>query len=262
MKDDNCAEMRLLVQADVDGELSPREAAAVAAHLDHCESCAALQTQLIVASGRLRREVPYHKAPDALRTAVLSRIAAAAMPVPRVANDNPVPWWQRLPRFGLGPLVPFGAGAAVAACLALLLLAPPGGGLPEAVVSDHIRALQPGHLMDVVSTDQHTVKPWFDGRLDFAPPVKDFKAEGFPLAGGRMDYLAERPVAALIYQRRQHLIDLYVWPEEGRPDRSPASGSRSGYNFIHWTEGGMSLWAVSDLAAGELEDFVRLWRAG
>jgi anti-sigma factor RsiW len=161
-----------------------------------------------------------------------------------------------------GPLIPFGAGAAVAACLALLLLVPSAGGLPEAVVSDHIRALQPGHLMDVVSTDQHTVKPWFDGRLDFAPPVKDFKAEGFPLAGGRLDYLAERPVAALIYQRRQHLIDLYVWPDDGRPGHGPESGSRSGYNFMHWSDGGMSFWAVSDLGAGELEDFVRLWRAG
>jgi anti-sigma factor RsiW len=265
MNDDDCAEMRLLVQADVDGELSPREAAAVAAHLDHCPSCATLQTQLIVLSGRIRQEVPYHKAPDALRAAVLSRVAAPATPAEparRVANDNPVPRWRRLPRLGLGPILPFGGGAAVAACLALLLLVPSAGGLPEAVVSDHIRALQPGHLMDVVSTDQHTVKPWFDGRLDFAPPVKDFKAEGFPLAGGRLDYLAGHPVAALIYQRRQHLIDLYVWPDDGRLDRGPASGSRSGYNFLHWSEGGMSFWAVSDLGAGELEDFVKLWRAG
>jgi anti-sigma factor RsiW len=258
MNDDTCAEMRLLVQADVDGELSPREAAAVAVHLDHCPSCATLQAQLIGLSGRIRQEVPYHKAPDSLRAAVLSRVAAAAQP----ANDNPLPRWRRLPRLGLGPMLPIGGGFAVAACLALLLLVPRGGGLPEAVVSDHIRALQPGHLMDVVSTDQHTVKPWFDGRLDFAPPVKDFKAEGFPLAGGRLDYLAGRPVAALIYQRRQHLIDVYVWPDDGRSGRGPDSGSRSGYNFVHWSEGGMTFWAVSDLGAGELEDFVRLWRAG
>ncbi len=261
MKDDDCAEMRLLVQADVDGELSPREAAGVTAHLDHCAACAELQTRLIALAGRIRQEVPYHKAPDSLRAAVLSRIAAAAPPPQRVANDNPVPLWRRLPRLGLGPIIPFGGGAAVAACPALLLLAPSVGGRPEAVVADHIRALQPGHLMDVVSTDQHTVKPWFDGRLDFAPPVKDFKAEGFPLAGGRLDYLAGHPAAALIYQRRQHVINLYVWPDEGRLDRGPASGSRSGYNFVHWSEGGMAFWAVSDLGAEELEDFVRLWRA-
>lgn len=265
MTEDDCAEMRLLVQADVDGELSPREAAGVAAHLDTCPSCAALQAELVSLSGRIRQEVPHYRAPEALRASVSARIAAMTAPVetaPGVANDNSVRWLPRLPRPRLGSMMPFGGGFALAACLALWLLLPSGGGLPEAVVSDHIRALQPGHLMDVVSTDQHTVKPWFDGRLDFAPPVKDFKAEGFPLAGGRLDYLAGKPVAALVYQRRQHLIDLYVWPDDGRIDHGPTTGSRSGYNFLHWNEGGMAFWAVSDLGADELADFVKLWRGG
>jgi anti-sigma factor RsiW len=129
------------------------------------------------------------------------------------------------------------------------------------VVSDHIRALQPGHLMDVVSTDQHTVKPWFDGRLDFAPPVKDLKPQGFPLVGGRLDYLDNKKVAALIYQRRQHLIDLYVWPDGGHLDHGATEGSRSGYNFQHWSEDGMAFWAVSDLAPDQLAEFVALLRA-
>jgi anti-sigma factor RsiW len=271
MIDDDCAEMRLLVQADVDGELSPHDAAGVAAHLEHCPSCATLQAQLLSLSERMRREVPYYKAPAELRAAVQARIAAQAgsagmttpaEPTPHQANDNRISWWRRLPRPQLGPVVPFGGGFALAACLALVFLWPSTGSLSEAVVSDHIRALQPGHLMDVVSTDQHTVKPWFDGRLDFAPPVKDFKAEGFPLAGGRLDYLAGKPVAALIYQHRKHLIDLYVWPDASPLDRAPAAGSRSGYNFLHWSQDGMSFWAVSDLGADELADFVELFRTG
>jgi len=270
MTDDDCAEMRLLVQADVDGELSPRDAAGVAAHLEYCPSCATLQAQLLSLSERMRQQVPYHKAPAELLAAVKARIAAqapsagttAAEPTPQQANDNRVSWWRRFPRPQLGPVVPFGGGFALAACLALVFLWPSTGSLSEAVVSDHIRALQPGHLMDVVSTDQHTVKPWFDGRLDFAPPVKDFKAEGFPLAGGRLDYLAGKPAAALIYHRRQHLIDLYVWPDGSPLDRDPTAGSRSGYNFLHWTQDGMSFWAVSDLGADELADFVKLFRTG
>ena len=130
------------------------------------------------------------------------------------------------------------------------------------MVASHIRALQPGHLSDVASTDQHTVKPWFDGRLGYAPPVKDLKAEGFPLAGGRLDYLAGRPVAALVYQRSQHVVELFAWPDGGHLDHGPAASSRSGYNFLRWSQDGMAFWAVSDLNAQELADFVRLWRAG
>ena len=162
---------------------------------------------------------------------------------------------------GLGPATPFSTGFALAACLALIFILPHTGSLPDAVVSDHIRALQPGHLMDVVSTDQHTVKPWFDGRLDFAPPVKDLKPQGFPLVGGRLDYLDNKKVAALIYQRRQHLIDLYVWPDSGHLDHGPTEGSRSGYNFQHWSDDGMAFWAVSDLAPDQLTEFVALLRA-
>ncbi len=270
---DGCAEMRLLVQADADGELGPAEAARVGAHLGECPDCAAAQSALLALSGRLCREAPYHPVPDALRAAVRARIvAAAALPealrpghdtTPAAAGTRRLSWWHRLPRLRWGPAAPFGAGFALAACLALALVLPRAAGeLPDAVVASHIRALQPGHLADVASTDQHTVKPWFDGRLDYAPPVKDLKAEGFPLAGGRLDYLAGRPVAALVYQRRQHIVELYAWPDGGHSDRSPAAGSRSGYNFLRWSRDGMAFWAVSDLNAQELADFVRLWQAG
>jgi anti-sigma factor RsiW len=268
MKD--CVEMRLLVQADVDGELPPANAAGVEAHLEHCPECALLKAQLIAFSQRIRQEVIYHAAPEQLRNGLRARLAAMsrsadAEPEPAnddTAEDDRVSWWRRLGRPGSGPAIPFGAGFALAACLALVFVLPHSGGLPDAVVSDHIRALEPGHLLDVVSTDQHTVKPWFDGRLDFAPPVQDFRVQGFPLAGGRLDYLDNRKVAALIYKRRQHLIDVYVWPDDGRLDRGPAKGSRSGYNFLHWSQDGMTFWAVSDLASDQLGEFVALLRGG
>ncbi len=267
MTDPTCADMRLLVQADMDGELAPAESARVGAHLQGCAACAAAQEQLLALSTRLRAEVPYYKAPDRLRSAVRDQITAfggrsEAQRVGPQRIESAGPWWRRLvpsvARLGM----PFGAGIAVAAGLAWVLVLPhAGGGLPDAVVAGHIRALQPGHLMDVASTDQHTVKPWFDGRLDYAPPVKDLKADGFPLVGGRLDYLAGRPVAALVYQRRQHVIEVFAWPEGGRREPGPVDGSRSGYNYVRWSRDGMTFWAVSDVNAVELADFVRLWEA-
>lgn len=260
---DDCAEMGLLVQADVDGELMPADSARVEVHLAQCTQCAKLQAQTIALTACMRRELTSYAAPEALRGAIRAHLAAMAPtegPGPGIANDNHVSWWSRLPRPRLRFATPVGAGFALAACLALVFMLPRTGDLPDAVVSDHIRALQPGHLMDVVSTDQHTVKPWFDGRLDFAPPVKDLKAQGFPLSGGRLDYVDNKTVAALIYQRRQHLIDLYVWPDDGHLDYGPTAGSHSGYNFLHWNQGGMVFWAVSDLAPEELSEFVNLVR--
>jgi anti-sigma factor RsiW len=261
-----------MVQADVDGELTPAEAARVAVHLDGCIGCTDIQARLLALSGCIRREALHHSAPDALHAAIRSRIAdATPQSAPSAARpgmgEHPAfRWWRRLLRPTWGGIAPFGAGFALAACLALVIPPPRGDGLPGDVVAGHIRALQPGHLMDVASTDQHTVKPWFDGRLDFAPPVKDLKAEGYPLAGGRLDYLGGRTVAALVYQRRQHVIDLFVWPDGRRFDRSPVDrssvdGDHSGYNVQRWNRDGMAFWAVSDLNAQELADFVRLWQA-
>jgi anti-sigma factor RsiW len=130
--------------------------------------------------------------------------------------------------------------------------------LTEQVLAGHIRSLQPGHLFDVQSTDQHTVKPWFDGKIDFAPPVTDFASSGFPLVGGRLDYLDRRPVAALVYQRRLHYINVFIWPATGPQSAGAAAQTRQGYNIVHWNKGGMTFWAASDLAMDELQDFVAL----
>ena len=132
--------------------------------------------------------------------------------------------------------------------------------LTDEIVAEHIRSLLPGHLSDVASTDQHTVKPWFDGRLDFSPPVEDFAAQDFPLLGGRLDYLGHRPAAALIYGRRNHIINVFIVPAPGEPDRAETRAASRGYNAFSWTRAGMNFWAVSDLNTGELGEFTRLLR--
>ncbi|HYZ63680.1 MAG TPA: anti-sigma factor [Acetobacteraceae bacterium] len=245
MSGQGCEEMRLLIQAEADGELGAADLARVARHREACPDCTVLAEQIGSLSARLREAAPYHWAPEALRKAVRAQIRTMA-PAP-VA---PAPAAKRR------AWVPFGAGFALAACLALAIL-PRGGGGGD-IVTSHVRALQPGHLLDVASSDQHTVKPWFDGRLDFAPPVKDLGPAGFPLAGGRLDYVGGRNVAALVYYRRQHPIDVFIWPESG--ESAPVASSRNGYNVLRWTHAGMAFTAVSDLDARELAEFAGMLR--
>jgi anti-sigma factor RsiW len=242
----------LLVQAELDGELAAAEAAALEAHRAGCAICQAAQAELLRARELLRGDL-YEPVPDAVRARIMARLNLAEPRPARLASPRS---WRWLRGSGIG----FGLGAACAAALSFLVLLPSRSDLIDQVVAGHIRALQPGHLEDVVSTDQHTVKPWFDGRLDFAPPVEDFAAAGFPLRGGRLDYLDGRPVAALIYQRDKHVIDLFVWP--ARDAVAPPAGDTviQGYNVVHWREGGMNFWAVSDVERGQLANFAALWR--
>jgi len=243
----------LLVQAELDGELDAAQAASLEAHRAGCPICRQAQAELVRARALLRAE-PYETTPDEVRAQVMARLRLAE---PRLEPARR----QRSSRRWLFPAAGgFGFGAACAAVLAFLLVLPPRDDVAEQIVAGHIRALQPGHLEDVVSTDQHTVKPWFDGKLDFAPPVRDFAADGFPLKGGRLDYLGGRAVAALVYQRDKHVIDLFVWPEGGPLPRLAGGTQIQGYNVVHWTAGGMNFWAVSDVERPQLDDFATLWR--
>ncbi|MBC9205396.1 anti-sigma factor [Roseomonas aerophila] len=240
MSSNHCQEMRLLLQADVDGELQAAEAARVAAHLDSCPDCSRLQQQLLALSATLRDTLPKHSAPEHLRQAVRARLRGA--PGRQAAARR----W---------PVGIASALVGIAASLALFAVLPMRGadGMQDWVVAAHVRALQPQHLLDVASTDRHTVKPWFAGRLSFSPPVRDLAADGFPLIGARLDSLPGSEAAVLVYRRREHVINLFIWPATAEGET--AEGSRDGYNFVHWAADGMTFWAVSDLNAQELLEF-------
>jgi anti-sigma factor RsiW len=146
-----------------------------------------------------------------------------------------------------------GAIGALAASLALFALVPSGQSVEGQLIDAQARSLQAQHLVDVATSDRHTVKPWFNGRLDFSPPVVDAAAEGFPLVGGRLDYVDGRTVAALVYQRREHRVDLFAWPASGRAAEPLAVAERRGFNVLHWTRDGMRHWLVSDLEVAEMK---------
>jgi anti-sigma factor RsiW len=245
----------LLVQAELDGELDAAEAAALASHRADCAICQEAAGELARARALTEGAALHEPAPETLRVRLAAQFGSAAPSATSPGKGT----WQSGRRLSSASLGGFGLGAVCAAVIALLVVAPRGPDLPEQIVASHIRALQPGHLEDVASSDQHTVKPWFDGRIDFAPPVKDLVSAQFPLKGGRLDYIGGRPVAALIYQHRKHVIDLFVWPA-ATTAAAPAQTQAMGYNIVHWTAGGMTFWAVSDLDAAELRVFADDWR--
>jgi anti-sigma factor RsiW len=251
MSADHACEMALLVQADFDGELGAADAARIAAHRESCPSCQAAWAMLGAARRATREAASYHRAPPALRQAVEGRLAATAGATTTRSAPAWRAWWREAAGFALG--------AALAALAFVAVLPDRQDSVIAALVDDHVRSLQPGHLIDVGSSDRHTVKPWFDGRLDFAPPVKDLAPQGFPLVGGRLDYFGGRPVAALVYESGRHPINLFVWPEPDAP-APMADGARNGYNVVRWTADGMSLWAVSDLESDRLREFARAWQ--
>jgi anti-sigma factor RsiW len=208
-------------------------------------------------SGAIKAFATRYEAPPALRERVTTALRAAEPPRPAaVRGASRAPWWQWA---SMGAV--FASGVVVAWTLTwLLAVQGEAGRLSDDVVADHVRSLMVAHLTDVASSDQHTVKPWFSGKLDYTPPVQDLSQEGFPLVGGRLDYLDGRSVAALVYRRRLHTINLFVWPCDDTTTSGIKRLTRRGYNMVNWCDGGMQFWAVSDLNAGELQTFTQLLR--
>lgn len=202
----------------------------------------------------IRKNADYFEAPQSLR----DRVSLMLVQTPsKQAPGRAGRWleWQRW--WGMGAA--FAMGVMLSVTVASLHVLPESEDrLVEQVVDSHVRSLMVAHLSDVASADQHTVKPWLSRQLDFSPPVRDLTAEGFPLVGGRMDYIDHRAVAALVYQRQAHTINVFVWPLRGKSSGSSASTSRQGFNVKSWHKDGMQFWAVSDLQLTELERFVLL----
>ena len=236
-----CHEVGRLLDAYVDNELDPGQSAELQQHFASCVACSRRLSDR-ESLGRLIRSVPYHAAPDRLRTAI-----AAPRTQPRFT--------PRLLAWAASVTIAVSLGSVTAVRLVRARQAVDASAtITDEVVGSHVRALMADHLFDVRSTDQHTVKPWFLGKLDFSPPVEDLAPIGFPLIGGRLDYVAGRPAAALVYQRRQHTINLFIWPESTGSATEDVRSAR-GFQVRHWNRGGMSFWAVSDLNDTELGQF-------
>lgn len=210
-------------------------------------------------SAQIRRHATRHRAPDSLRAGIRTQIAVAE--AGRAATPAPVRPARRTGLVWRWPSAALGFASGLAFALLVLPLVPrlgPGEAMEATLVAGHVRALGVGPLTEVVSTDRHTVKPWFQGRIDYAPPVLDLAADGFPLLGGRVEQLRGERVATLAYTSNRHVIDLYVWPSEARS--APVPGMHKGFNLRHWADGSMQYWAVSDVERAEIDRFVRQWQ--
>ncbi len=234
----------------LDRELGAEELAQFEAHLRDCDECRTACAKERALSVNLKRELRHYRAPLELRDRVRRDLAAK--------TERPVTQLRYLAR-GWNPIALAASlllAIATSSALTTAYLTPSEDDHVVAeVVSSHVRSLMADHLTDVASSDQHTVKPWFTGKVDAAPPAVDLAAAGFPLVGGRLDYVDAKPCAALVYRHDKHVINVLVWADRDGGEKLPESYERQGYNLVHFTEDGLDFWAVSDLERGELKDF-------
>jgi anti-sigma factor RsiW len=239
----NCQEARVLLMAYHDDELPPADTLRVEEHLKTCAECQAADAEAKALSQLLRDPDLYGQPSEALKNRVKFAVRRQARPYPQ-----PALVWSAV------------AATLVAALgMAVFLHRATPDLIAAEVIDSHVRSLQPGHLIDVPSSDRHTVKPWFQGKLDFSPPVPDLSAQGWMLIGGRLDYLDRRPVAALVYQRGKHEINVYLWPAAAGKGHAVEESASRGYQILHGTNSTLNYWIVSDLNLAELREFAKAW---
>jgi anti-sigma factor RsiW len=248
-----CSEKEHLLHGYFDGELDLLSTLEIEEHLKTCAECEQDLRNQQALRGALHSAALYERAPQRLEARIRASVPGAKEAKPASRLWSMEQW------------------VGIAAAIAIIVLAATGlfnlaqrrradDLVAQEVIESHVRSLQLGHLTDVTSTDQHTVKPWFDGKIDFAPPVTDFVAQGFPLIGGRLDYLDHHNVASLVYQRRKHFINVFIWPDETGTSQSPRTETIDGYNLVHWQQNGMRFWMISDVSQDDEKQLVTLLR--
>lgn len=243
-----CPDKTAMLHAYFDGELDAANTQAFEDHLKTCPGCAQALSGLQGLRDELATSNLRSRAPESLRRSVDAMLEAET-PKPVRRGSAILPW-------GLS------AGfAAMAATFAMITVLPSAGALETQLVADHVRSTLGTRLVDVETSDRHTVKPWFNGKVDFAPPVVDLADAGFPLVGGRLDYLDGHRVAALVYRRNRHVINLFVWPQDQTVRRPALGDAHAGYAVVHWTEAGLQFWAVSDVDPRDLRTFGAVFAA-
>ena len=246
----SCPQFQDLIHGYLDGELDLLRSLEVEKHLPTCETCMRTFQNQQAMREAIRGGSLYHASPPQLRQSVLSAIRHEAGEPMRIHRGGGAGWW-----IGLA------AAILIAAGLAWQLVPRTTAGLnalTAELVSDHVRSLLATHLMDVASTDQHTVKPWFNGKIDFSPTVQNFQKEGFPLVGGRLDYAGGRTIAALVYQHQKHFINVFVWPIVDGQKLAGQSLSTRGYHLVQWSDGTFNYTAISDMAMDDLQRLAQL----
>jgi anti-sigma factor RsiW len=258
----NCRDAQTLMHAYLDAELDPSASLQFEQHVGDCPVCGKALAEQQSIQSQMRADSLYYAAPEGLRERLRASWAA-----PASLSELPHESSQGQSR-GAARRFPM-RWVAVAACVALCVSLGFGlarvafeGSRPDPLIQEvasaHIRSLQADHIVDVPSSDRHQVKPWFNGKLDFSPPTPDLEKEGFHLVGGRLDYVDGRPIAAIVYRRREHVINMFVWVKSGTDATDVRHETRQGYNLVHWSRDGMNFWLASDLNLTEMNELAQL----